>query len=132
MGYLKLSKGGMPQDIRVSPDGSIFYVADMMADGVFVVDGGRRELDLLDGRVRSLHLAREHTGETLPAIGARGSLAAGRDGVTVRLITIEPALDLILVSRHLERIGDHATNVAEDVIFMVLAKDVRHHAAEGG
>ena len=46
--------------------------------------------------------------------------------------TIEPALDLILVSRHLERIGDHATNIAEDVIFMVLAKDVRHHAAEGG
>jgi len=36
--------------------------------------------------------------------------------------TIEPALDLILVSRHLERIGDHATNVAEDVIFMVSAK----------
>jgi phosphate transport system protein len=44
--------------------------------------------------------------------------------------TIEPALDLILVSRHLERIGDHATNVAEDVIFMVSAKDVRHHATE--
>src|SRR6266576_940696 len=44
--------------------------------------------------------------------------------------TIEPALDLILVSRHLERIGDHATNIAEDVIFMVSAKDVRHHAAE--
>ena len=40
--------------------------------------------------------------------------------------TIEPSLDLILVSRHLERIGDHATNVAEDVIFMVSAKDVRH------
>ncbi len=40
--------------------------------------------------------------------------------------TIEPALDLILVSRHLERIGDHATNVAEDVIFIVSAKDVRH------
>jgi phosphate transport system protein len=44
--------------------------------------------------------------------------------------TIEPALDLILVSRHLERIGDHATNVAEDVIFMVSAKDVRHHLSE--
>ena len=40
--------------------------------------------------------------------------------------TVEPALDLILVSRHLERIGDHATNVAEDVIFMVSARDVRH------
>jgi phosphate transport system protein len=43
---------------------------------------------------------------------------------------IEPALDLILISRHLERIGDHATNVAEDVIFMVSARDVRHHADE--
>ena len=40
--------------------------------------------------------------------------------------TIEPALDLLLVSRHLERIGDHATNIAEDVIFMVSARDVRH------
>ena len=44
--------------------------------------------------------------------------------------TIEPALDLILISRHLERIGDHATNVAEDVIFMVSARDVRHHTRE--
>ena len=44
--------------------------------------------------------------------------------------TIEPALDLLLVSRHLERIGDHATNVAEDVIFMVSARDVRHHAGD--
>ena len=40
--------------------------------------------------------------------------------------TIEPALDLILISRHLERIGDHATNIAEDVIFIVEARDVRH------
>lgn len=38
-GFLKLSRGGMPQDIRISPDGKIFYVADMMADGVFLVDG---------------------------------------------------------------------------------------------
>lgn len=44
--------------------------------------------------------------------------------------TIEPALDLILISRHLERIGDHATNIAEDVIFMVSARDVRHAAHE--
>jgi phosphate transport system protein len=44
--------------------------------------------------------------------------------------TIEPALDLILISRHLERIGDHATNIAEDVIFMVSARDVRHHIAD--
>ena len=44
--------------------------------------------------------------------------------------TIERALALILVSRHLERIADHATNIAEDVIFVVEAKDVRHHHEE--
>ncbi len=39
LGYLKLSRGGMPQDIRVSPDGTVFFVADMKAGGVFVIDG---------------------------------------------------------------------------------------------
>jgi len=42
--------------------------------------------------------------------------------------TIEPGIDLILMSRHLERVGDHATNIAEDVIFIVEARDVRHGA----
>ena len=46
--------------------------------------------------------------------------------------TIERALSLILVSRNLERIADHATNIAEDVIFVVEAKDVRHHHGEPG
>jgi len=44
--------------------------------------------------------------------------------------TIERALGLILISRNLERIADHATNIAEDVIFLVEAKDVRHHHVE--
>jgi len=39
IGYITLSRGGMPQDIRISPDGKIFFVADMKADGVFLVDG---------------------------------------------------------------------------------------------
>jgi len=39
LGLLRLSKQGMPQDIRISPDGKVFYVADMMADGVFLIDG---------------------------------------------------------------------------------------------
>ncbi|AYG62517.1 YncE family protein [Rhizobium jaguaris] len=39
VGNLTLSKKGMPQDIRLSPDGKVFYVADMMNDGVFMIDG---------------------------------------------------------------------------------------------
>jgi phosphate transport system protein len=40
---------------------------------------------------------------------------------------IHPAVDLIFIAHNLERIGDHATNVAEDVLFLVNGVDVRHH-----
>lgn len=43
---------------------------------------------------------------------------------------VNRALSLILISRNLERIADHATNIAEDVIFMVLGKDIRHHSED--
>ncbi|MGE5128636.1 MAG: creatininase family protein [Sphingomonadaceae bacterium] len=41
VGYLRLGKMSMPQDIRVSPDGKLFYVADMMDGGVKLIDGDR-------------------------------------------------------------------------------------------
>ena len=49
----------------------------------------------------------------------------------VELMTNSPqvltsALELMLIARHLERIGDHATNVAEDVFFVVAGEDIRH------
>ena len=39
VGLLRLEKGGMPQDVKLSPDGHVFYVADMMANGVYMIDG---------------------------------------------------------------------------------------------
>ena len=41
---------------------------------------------------------------------------------------VPSALELMLLTRHLERIGDHSTNIAEDVFFVVAGEDVRHHA----
>jgi phosphate transport system protein len=62
-----------------------------------------------------------------------------RDAITRELVgfmerdpsTVSRSLDLILVARNLERIADHATNIAEDVLFLIQGVDVRHHA-EGG
>jgi len=39
---------------------------------------------------------------------------------------IDAALNLVLIARNLERLGDHATNIAEDVIFATTGEDVRH------
>ena len=41
---------------------------------------------------------------------------------------IEPAAHMMMLSRHLERLADHATNIAEDVVFLVDAKIIKHHA----
>ena len=45
---------------------------------------------------------------------------------------IKEYLDLVLVARNLERIGDHATNIAEDAVFVTSAEDIRHTAPAAG
>jgi phosphate transport system protein len=42
--------------------------------------------------------------------------------------TIRRSVDLMFIAQNLERIADHATNIAEDVLFMVKGIDVRHHS----
>ncbi len=57
-----------------------------------------------------------------------------RNGITRQMLdlmkkdpsNVERAVDYILIARRLERIADHATNIAEDIIFMVKGVDVRH------
>jgi phosphate transport system protein len=44
---------------------------------------------------------------------------------------VDPALNLIFIARNLERLGDHATNIAEEAIFDVFGTDVRHRGSNG-
>ena len=46
--------------------------------------------------------------------------------------TISTGMEIFLVSRNLERIADHATNIAEGVVFLVEGKSIKHHAEDGG
>jgi YVTN family beta-propeller protein len=63
IGYLKLGKDSMPQDIRSSPDGATYYVADMRAGGVHIIDG----------------VSFKRTGFLATGVGAHG-LNPSRDG----------------------------------------------------
>ncbi|MBE0534986.1 MAG: phosphate signaling complex protein PhoU [Phycisphaerae bacterium] len=53
-----------------------------------------------------------------------------KQGILARPEQIESLIHLLSVSRHLERIADHATNIAEDVIYMVEGRIIRHKAEE--
>jgi phosphate transport system protein len=44
--------------------------------------------------------------------------------------TISPSLDLLFVAKAIERIGDHAKNIAEFIIYIVKGEDVRHSTME--
>lgn len=87
VGYLKLSTGKMPQDIRVAPDGKVFYVADMMADGIFVVDGDNfKEVGFIKTGVgthglypsrdgKKLYVANRGTNQIHGSKGGKGSVS---------------------------------------------------------
>jgi YVTN family beta-propeller protein len=87
LGYLRFPKRGMPQDIRISPDGSTFYVADMHADGVYVVDGDAfRQTDFIPTGVgthglypsrdgKQLYVANRGSHSTRGAPRGKGSIA---------------------------------------------------------
>ncbi len=52
------------------------------------------------------------------------------DTMTMDHTLIVPASHVLILSRHIERLADHATNIAEDVIFLLEARQVKHHAGE--
>jgi YVTN family beta-propeller protein len=81
VGYLKLKKGRMPQDIRISPDGTRFYVADMKANGLFVVDGDAfREVGFLPTGVGTHGLYPSRDGRKLYVANRGSNVIRGKPG----------------------------------------------------
>ncbi len=95
---------------------------------------------LAEGMVRdSLNALVQHDSELARSVLVRDDeVDRLRDQIFRELLTymmensavIFPAFELILVAKNLERIGDHATNIAEDVIYMIAGRDVRHLAPD--
>lgn len=99
-----------------------------------------RMSDLAQGMVRdSLNALVRHDLELAKTVLTRDDQVDQlRDQIFRQLLTymmensafVFPAFELVLVAKNLERVGDHATNIAEDVIYMVAGRDVRHPAAD--
>jgi DNA-binding beta-propeller fold protein YncE len=93
LGYLRLSKHGMPQDIRIAPDGGVFFVADMHADGVFLVDGDAfKEIGFIATGVGT-HGLYPNRGATKLYVANRGShsVIGRKHGVGSVSVTSPPA-----------------------------------------
>jgi YVTN family beta-propeller protein len=104
LGYLRLSPMGMPQDIRVSPEGTTFAVADLAAGGVVLVDGATfREVGFIPTGVgtHGLYPSRDGTKLYVANRGSSrihgpprgpGSIAAVLDFATRRIVATWPIL----------------------------------------
>ncbi len=75
-----------------------------------------REVCLADKKVNEIH---------------RGHFAALQDRMKSDPASVERAVDLLSASRQLERIGDQTTNIAEDIVFMVEGRVIRHRRLQG-
>jgi phosphate transport system protein len=99
-----------------------------------------RMSELAEGMVRdSIRALIDRNIELAQAVLTRDDMVDSlRDQIFREMLTymmensavIFPAFELILMAKNLERIGDHATNIAEDVIYIVQGRDVRHNALD--
>jgi phosphate transport system protein len=107
-------------------------VASIRDEVIPVVDMGRDVLTLLSSAVEYLNADDSKKAAELPSTDAaidkkhKESFARITDRITREPQLTLPLVDLIFISKSLERIGDHATNIAEEVVFLADAKDIRH------
>ena len=125
MGDLAVNIAQRAQDLIEKPPLQIFVDIPKLA--LLSQEMVRKSLDafvLRDAELaRSVLLSDDEVDRLRTSIYEELSAAMQKDPAM-----IVQGVDLILISRHLERIADHATNIAEDTLFLVRGVDVRHHA----
>ena len=100
-----------------------------------VYHSGRLATDMLQGALDSL--ARLDVDAARHVIGSDKAIDAAFNAILRQLITymmedprtISEALDIIWIAKAIERVGDHAANIAENVVYVVSGTDIRHSAA---
>lgn len=116
----RLIGAGVPSRLRL-PVGDLRFEADLAIASL------RNALDAF---------ARLDTGKALEVLKHDDQIDVEFDGLLRKLITymmedprtISSSIDLVFVAKAIERVGDHAKNVAEAVIYVVKGTDVRHHS----
>lgn len=119
----------MSQEVHQSCGQRIPRLPDLHRYGQLAGEMLRRALD---------SLARMNGEQARQVITADQELNAAFNAILRQLITcmmedsrtISEVLDIVWIVKAIERVGDHATNIAEDVIYIVSGKDVRHTAAK--
>ncbi len=104
-------------------------VADLAFEADLAIAQLRKALDAF---------ARLDTGRALEVLKQDDQIDQEFDGLLRKLITymmedprtISSSIDLVFVAKAIERVGDHAKNLAEAIIYVVKGTDVRHHSVE--
>jgi phosphate transport system protein len=113
--------GQIPEDTK-----SLAEIRQMAAYVVAMVAHARQAFEGNDARLASLVLKEDDEADRFLATITRNLFAAMSGAPSFA----ETAFELMFVARHLERIADHATNIAEDVLYLLSGVDVRHHMSQ--
>ncbi len=119
----------MAQALRLASDQRIVRLSDLHHCGQLASEMLRNALDAL---------ARGDVDAARQVIGSDRAVDTAFNAILRQLVTymmedprtITEALDIIWIAKAIERVGDHATNIAEDVVYIVSGIDIRHTAAQ--
>ena len=126
---VKIAK--MSNNLFENHKGAVPRLADIRQCGQLAIHMLRRSLD---------SLARMDVESASGLIGDDAKVDEAFNGIMRQLITymmedprtISEALDIVWIAKAIERVGDHATNIAENVVYIVSGEDIRHRAPSNG